>query len=61
MPKQVSVSELQRRIEELETERGLFYNIVFTVEKAGWTQADYENHLQRLERNQIIKPVTWKE
>ena len=31
MPKQVSVSELQRRIEELETERGLFYNIVFTV------------------------------
>ena len=48
---------LRRRIEELETECGLFYNIVFTVEKAGWTQADYENHLQRLEQNQIIPPV----
>ena len=57
MPKQVSVSELQRQIEELETERGLFFNIVFTVEKVGWTQADYENHLQRLEWNQIINPV----
>ena len=57
MPKQVSVAELQRQIEELETERGLFFNIVFTVEKVGWTQADYENHLQRLEWNQIINPV----
>jgi hypothetical protein len=49
--KQALFTQLQSRVEELEAERGQAYGIEFVVVKTGWTQADYADHLRRLEQN----------